>query len=287
MQKFALLSDIHGCTLGLDLVTKDALSRGVEQFIMCGDYVSDGPESEAVLERIRKLPGYVIRGNREDYMLAYEDGTAHWDNTLQFAPLLWSYKQLSTSSLDYLRGLPSQLSFNAYGYNILVSHGSPYSPTEILRPLADHPRFREICRDFSEDVFIVGHTHDIWGLRFQDRYFINAGTSGTIAPGSYPFSNFSYVIMTVQAQDISFERVRIPCSFEVFEQYFNTNNYLRDNGIWPALILESIKTGLDLCGAFVRYCHELAQDAGLNNYAVFPNEIWTQATATWPYRAVL
>lgn len=287
MHKIALISDVHSCYMGLEMVLKDAAKRGVDEFICCGDYVSDGPEGEEVVQRVRQLNGHIIRGNREDYMLAYQDGLLKgWDDSLQCAPLLWTYNRLSKSSLHYMRTLPDKKSIRILGHEILVCHGSPYSSTELIEPLST-ARFRQICADHHESVFVFGHTHFLWGIRFQDRYFVNAGCAGMPDIGSFPNSNVAYGVMTITKANISFERVMLPYDFGVFETYFNTSNYVQDNGIWPELILTSLKTGHNYCKAFLDYCHEVAGQEGVSGYKLIPNEIWEKAVATWTYRPVL
>ncbi|MDP3486452.1 MAG: metallophosphoesterase family protein [Bacillota bacterium] len=287
MHRVALISDVHSCFLGLDLVLRDATKRGIDEFIFCGDYVSDGPEGEEAIQRIKGLKGYIIRGNREDYMLAYHDGKASgWNDSLQCAPLLWTYNRLSKSSLDFIRTLPANLSISLRGQDILISHGSPYSAREPLRPLSNTERFRQICSDYKEKVFVFGHTHDLWRLKFEDRYFINAGAPALPVPGSYPYSHYAYAIMTVSETGVSFESVRIPCDFKTFEGYFNSHNYVRDNGMWPKMILASLKTGPDFCAAFLDPCHAVAEANGVVGYKLIPNDIWEKAVATWPYDVV-
>ena len=288
MHKIALISDVHSCYLGLDLVLKDAAQRGMEEFIFCGDYVSDGPEGEEVIQRIRELKGHFIRGNREDYMLAYQDGKANaWNDSLQCAPLLWTYNRLSQSSLDFMRALPDKKRITLFDHEIMVCHGSPYSSTEPIKPFRTPPRFDQICLDYSEEVFILGHTHYLWTLKYSDRYFVNAGATGLPVPGSFPYSHYAYIVMTVTKQDIRFDKVHLPCDLDVFTGYFNTHDYVQSNGIWPQLILASLKTGHNYCGGFLEYCHQVAKHDGIEGYRLIPNEVWEKAVATWPYIPIL
>jgi predicted phosphodiesterase len=272
--------------MGLDIILKDASERGIDEFIFCGDYVSDGPEPEEVIQRIKSLNGHCVRGNREDYMLSYHAGhAAEWDTSLQCAPLLWTYKKLSKSSIEFIKALPDKKSIEILQYEIMISHGTPYSTTDVIKPFKNDEKFRKITSDFNENVFILGHTHHVWGLKFKDRYFVNAGCSGLPIPGSYPTSYFTYVIMNISKDGLNFEKVNIPCDFKVFEDYFKTNNYLQENGMWARLLLPTIKTGHNYCVGFLEYCHEIARKDGLAGYKLIPNEIWEKAAASWPYEA--
>jgi predicted phosphodiesterase len=98
-------------------------------------------------------------------------------------------------------------------------------------PFENNKKFKQIITDFKEDVFILGHKHKVWKLKFEDRYFINAGCSGSPVPGSYRNSYFEYVIMNISEQGIAFDTIRVPVDFMDFERYFSKNNYLKDNEV--------------------------------------------------------
>ena len=81
MNKVAVFSDIHG---NLDILQKAidmCKAEGVERYVVLGDMISDGPDSQAVLDTVMELTDDVVRGNREEYILNYHRGErAEWEN---------------------------------------------------------------------------------------------------------------------------------------------------------------------------------------------------------------
>ncbi len=67
--KIATIADIHGNLFALESVLKDCQRKDIDQFIFLGDYITDGPFSNEVLDQIRRLNGVVVKGNREDLIL--------------------------------------------------------------------------------------------------------------------------------------------------------------------------------------------------------------------------
>ena len=68
--KTALLSDIHGNSIALEAVLRDATDSGVDSYVIIGDLVAIGHNPVGVLERLGKLPNAtVLRGNTDRYIV--------------------------------------------------------------------------------------------------------------------------------------------------------------------------------------------------------------------------
>ena len=65
--KYACLSDIHGNIEAFNACVKDAFQKGIDGFIFLGDYVTDFPFENEVLDKIQEIeanyPCYIIKGN--------------------------------------------------------------------------------------------------------------------------------------------------------------------------------------------------------------------------------
>lgn len=85
------IGDVHGCARTLDALL-DRLALGPDdEVVFVGDYVDRGPDSCGVIERILRMeadadadagrgPAVVaLRGNHDQMMLGYVDGTGHFD----------------------------------------------------------------------------------------------------------------------------------------------------------------------------------------------------------------
>jgi len=65
-----IVGDVHGCANELErLIDKIAPTRD-DRFVFLGDLINRGPNSRAVLDRVRTLPAQCILGNHEAKLLA-------------------------------------------------------------------------------------------------------------------------------------------------------------------------------------------------------------------------
>src|SRR5262245_66086980 len=68
--RVALLSDIHGNSIALDAVLRDAIDQEINAYWILGDLVALGHDPVGVLERLVKLPNArFIRGNTDRYVV--------------------------------------------------------------------------------------------------------------------------------------------------------------------------------------------------------------------------
>jgi hypothetical protein len=71
--RIALLADVHGNTLALENVLKDAEAIGVEEYWFLGDYAAIGYDPVGVLERITNVPdARFIHGNTDRFLVTGE-----------------------------------------------------------------------------------------------------------------------------------------------------------------------------------------------------------------------
>lgn len=84
MTRLLAISDIHGAIDQLtELLKKANYNPTQDQLILVGDYVDRGPDSRAVLEKVKQLKkegAIVLRGNHDDMLVAaYYDQLKAWD----------------------------------------------------------------------------------------------------------------------------------------------------------------------------------------------------------------
>ncbi|MFC6768593.1 metallophosphoesterase family protein [Natrinema soli] len=110
-----VVGDVHGCLDALEALLETLDLSGTDLAVFVGDLVRKGPESEAVLDRIRRSPRLLsVRGNNERKLL---EGEA-------------SLPALDAADSRYLQSLPTAISWDGG----LVVHGG----IDPNRPLAAH-----------------------------------------------------------------------------------------------------------------------------------------------------
>ena len=71
--KLAVISDLHGNYYALSEVMAFLREQQIDGIIGLGDFVTDGPFPQRMMEALRKMqdefPCYLVRGNREEYLL--------------------------------------------------------------------------------------------------------------------------------------------------------------------------------------------------------------------------
>ncbi|ELZ18647.1 metallophosphoesterase family protein [Natrinema limicola] len=110
-----VIGDVHGCLDALEelLETLDLADNDLAVFV--GDLVRKGPESKAVLDRVRRSPRLLsVRGNNEQKLI---DGEK-------------SLSSLDLADQQYLESLPTAISWDGG----LVVHGG----IDPNRPLSEH-----------------------------------------------------------------------------------------------------------------------------------------------------
>ena len=148
--RILVISDIHANLNALEAVLEDA---GSFDAVWClGDLVGYGPDPEECVNRIRHLPNLVcLLGNHDAAVIGSLDQEA-FNHEANLA-VNWTRKQLSESSLEYLRNLNPR----AETMGVTLSHGSPRNP--IWEYLLDLNTVTTNFSFFNTKLCLVGHTH--------------------------------------------------------------------------------------------------------------------------------
>lgn len=192
--KIAIISDIHGNSVALKAVIKDAKQNNVDDFVFLGDLVNDFPFGNETLEIVKNLSNKVLKGNKEQYLIDYDKEKYKWDN-IQFKNTLFMYNELTKENLEYIKKLPHCMNIEYEGVKLLIAHGSPESVEELLnqnkRELLD-----KYTKNLEADALIFGHTHEaMWYENINEKLVLNAGCCG-VTP--YYKAKAEYVILEIK-----------------------------------------------------------------------------------------
>ena len=191
--KVAIISDIHGNSVALKEVLKDAKLNNVDEYIFSGDLVNDLPFGNETLEIVKKTSDKVLKGNKEQYLIEFEEEKYDWKN-IQFKNTRFMYDELTEENKAYIRKLPHCISLEYEGVKLLVAHGSPKSVEELL-----NRRFKDLIEKYVEeldaDALIFGHTHEpMWYEYINGKLVLNAGCAG-VSP--HYIGKAEYVILSI------------------------------------------------------------------------------------------
>lgn len=192
--KIAIISDIHGNSVALKEVVKDAKQNKVDEFVFLGDLINDFPFGNETLEIVKSLSNKVLKGNKEEYLIEYDEEKYNWDN-IQFKNTIFMYNELTKENLEYIKKLPYRMDLEFDGFKILAVHGSPEGVEELL-----NRRKRDVLdkytKDLQADALIFGHTHEeMWYETINNKFVLNAGCCG-VSP--YHKGKAEYVILEIE-----------------------------------------------------------------------------------------
>ena len=296
--RLAVLADVHGNLPALEAVLADVRQWEVDGTIVAGDF-GHGPQEIEVIDVLRSLDGWMIRGNAEDYFLACDAGEAPeaWHEGKQWATMRWSYRRYGRETLDFIASLPEQRVVTLPGVApIRVVHGSPRSVSEPLFPDRDPARlrlFREagllrsgcnptplepVLSQIDEPVLVCGHTHIPWKQEGEGRLAFNPGSVGSSIDGDV---RAQYALLNWQDGRWQVEHRAVPYDLDRVRAAFHASGLLDEGGAFARAYLASIETGQNVVLLLLAHVYRFAAEAGCEDPDAVPDAIWDQAVATF------
>ncbi|MCX4269844.1 MAG: metallophosphoesterase [Lachnospiraceae bacterium] len=283
--KVAVLSDIHANQVALSACLdylnqrKKNGQEAVAATILLGDYISDCPYPQRTMELLEKwsqsCPCYWIRGNREEYLLAYQDSpNKNWEESSSTGSLLYTYNNLSRKELDFFRSMPNTDTIAWEGYEPLcICHGSPRNVREELHP--DSENAKECLKEIQESYLISGHTHTQCEVFYQGKTLWNPGALG-IPFGVKGKTIFS--ILTAKAGGWDCEWITIPYDIEAELKQFEESGLNRMARVYALTIRLSLITGKNVLLETVELAKRMAEQDGIKMQQFgFPEKYWEKA----------
>lgn len=210
--RLAIFSDIHGNYDAFEKVLEDVSTQKADQMVCLGDCIGYGPEPEQVIAEVRRRKIETIMGNHELAVIDAEQ--LKWFNPHARISLQKSKKMLSTTSLEFIGGLPKSLIIAGARF----VHGYPLDSVHTYVFQKSNQDHQEAFTHMPESMCFVGHTHDLKiigfdgstvesdslepGVRQLDskhRYIINIGSVGQPRDGN---NNAKYIIWEPETSQI-------------------------------------------------------------------------------------
>jgi diadenosine tetraphosphatase ApaH/serine/threonine PP2A family protein phosphatase len=158
-RRLAILSNVHGHLQALEAVLADADAAGASEIVVAGDTVNFGPDSAAVVDRLREREARMIRGNHEVELVATWDTPElppHVRTSPSFAIARWSLEQLGRERLAFLAALPDTLLLDEA---TVVAHGSPRRVRDAVSAARTDEELAAMLEGLPYRLAFVGHTH--------------------------------------------------------------------------------------------------------------------------------
>jgi predicted phosphodiesterase len=299
--RLAVLGDVHDNLPALEAVVEDLRRQGVDGIIAAGDYVVRGPFPLEVNRLLRSLDAWMIRGNTEGYVLAYDAGQAPapWYTSDQWAAMRWTCEQLDRQTLDFLRSLPEQRVIALDGIPpICVVHGSPGDPSGRLIPDrdaealrwfraagflsrgAEAPGLGPAFSQIDESVLICAHTHIPWVQEEDGKLACNPGAVSGALNGD---PRAQYALLTWRDDRWQVDHRALPYDVDRVRHAFRDRGLLAEGGVFARAFLLNVVTGRNVVGHLFSHVDQLAATSGHADWVVVPDAVWDRAVSTFPW----
>jgi predicted phosphodiesterase len=297
--RLAILADVHGNLPALEAVLEDVNKYNVDRILVAGD-VTGGPQSQEAIELLRSLNAWTIRGNREEYLTAYDEGTVpdYWRESEQWAPLRWEYGHLDRAALDWVESLPGpQVFVSGSTSSIRVVHGSPNSDREPLFSQDEAvlkwfrvsgfteqelgpERLEAVLDSLVEPVLVCAHTHIPWVQAQGGKLVLNPGSVGAPLNGDV---RAQYALLEWCGDRWQAVHRAVPYDLERIRRVFRDTGYLAEGGPYARAWLLGVETGLYVWGQFMVHARRLASESGAPLRQAGIAGVWARAVATFDW----
>ena len=276
---FAVFSDIHANHSALQACIDYAVGRGITNFIVLGDMVTDCPNPQKTLELIYVLKQYfntyIIRGNREEYLLNYrKTGAGNWRKGSASGALLYTYENLTDRDFCFFESLPNYGSYEIKGFpGFEYCHGSPTNTSELL--FREKRNTKKVLSHLKTGVLLHGHTHIQGTYVYRGKKAVNPGSVGI---PWYNGGKTQFCILHGTGKSWEEEYVQLDYNRKEILREFKECGLREMAPAWSAVTMHTIRTGVDLNQTVLLRAMRLCeQERGTVKWPNIPEKYWAIA----------
>lgn len=261
--KLALLSDVHANHVAFARAIECAVKAGVDGFVLMGDYACDFANPQRTFDLIadlrKKYPTWLIRGNRDEYLLDHRaGGSPEWRDGSASGSLLYTYDNLRERDFALLASLPSCLEVRLEGHApFTVCHASPFLAREMM--IDDDALILECLEAVSTDRLFLGHTHRVRLFRWGGKAACFCGSVG-MPVGYGGMTQLAFIDDRNGTWEIEYVMVEYDVKSAIAEM--DARGLSARAGVWAEMVKLIARTGRNEFGALIRAARALAGGNG-------------------------
>jgi putative phosphoesterase len=214
--KIAIFGDIHGNLEALKAAYEATVRAGCKEIYHLGDLGGCAPFVNEVVDFVVEHGIAGVQGNydetvandREHCGCKYEDPVQADMAALGFE---WTKKQASPKSREYMRNLPSDISFTVNGKKVIIFHATPKKNNLYWHEDRPERFFTEMAEKVDADILIYGHTHRPYRKDINGKVFINAGSVGRPKDGD---PRTCVAVVEITEEEVKTEFIRVAYDVE-------------------------------------------------------------------------
>lgn len=196
----AAIGGVQGRLPALQAVLDDIDREGIESIICTGDVAVGHGWPNEVIDLLQQRHIRCVQGARDRQVVRFlrkqKSILARTDDD-EYSALTYTYEQLSSGHLEYLRGLKKDLLLAFDGIEVLLCHGSPANPSDILLDSDANHRYQRQREVASAPIIVHGGTALPHVRRVLGTLFVNPGALAMDAarPG-----HASYAVVSTESE---------------------------------------------------------------------------------------
>lgn len=177
--KILLIADIHANLEALQTV----LDIPHDRAICLGDIVDYGPDPDRCIDLLQKKNIPTLRGNHDNAVAFKVDCQCGYKyKHLSVATREYTWDILDKPQMEYLQKLPLLIKEEVDGKRLYLTHASPRSMFEYIKPETPDEEVRNMVDEAIEPVeaefLVIGHSHIPMNRKLGDLTIINPGSVG-------------------------------------------------------------------------------------------------------------
>ena len=254
--KLAVFSDMHANELALQTCLAYADHVGVDGYVFLGDHVTDCPYPRRTLSMMReaqkRLPTWMLRGNREDYLIAHHDNPHDdWKCSSATGSLLYTYEKLLPEDIDFLRTMPiTDIIALPDCPPLRIAHATPNNNNILLYPGTE--ALESVLRACPQQTILSGHSHFQFRYESGGKQFINPGAVGM---PSYGQPKAQFALVTCNGGRWTARLMNVDYDKEAEIAQFSESGLTEMARVWALATIKTIREG----GRWAIECKQLAR----------------------------
>ncbi len=242
--RVAVISDIHANYKAFEAFLAYIKEHPVDAVIGLGDYVTDCPYPERTMQLLygmmKKYPCYLIRGNREEYLLDNKKKPQGWHVCSPNGALYYTSLHVTEEDLTFFDSLPSAKRLQLVDCpELMICHGAPEEIRgnfEFQKDLKDR-----VMRELPTKYLLGGHSHHQEATVMYDNLYVNPGSLGLAI--DFKGGHAEFAILEGDKEGWKPQLISIPYDLEGFLQDFAESG-LNEYGLFlTKAVKKTLRTG--------------------------------------------
>jgi predicted phosphodiesterase len=174
--RIGVVSDAHGCLVGLRTALDWLAKEGVDVTVCAGDVANFGPQPNECISLLAERSIASVQGNSDRDILLPSPTDHPVDERMAQLNTIndWCRARLTSASRQWLAALPPRL---APAPGVLIVHGGLDGPDEVVDAEARPSLPQEVS------VVAAGHLHTPFVIHARGGLWVNAGSAGRPCDG--------------------------------------------------------------------------------------------------------